>query len=122
VNQLISYLHFHASTAQSPPASAASTGLPAAANTGVVGPIKDVSFSAADAQDKVTVTFPAGNASPGDFSDLLIGETRVDPSQLVKVGDGYSFQINKDAYANGSDLRAISKSGASAQQVMGLFK
>jgi hypothetical protein len=119
MNQIIAYLRYQsaAASAPTPPPSQ-----PAAAGAGIAGALKDVAFSAVDAEDKVTVTFPAQHVNPSDFSDLLVGNTRIDPSALVKVAGGYSFKIDKDAYTAGMDVRAVSKGGASALQVVALFK
>ena len=119
VNQIIAYLRYQSAA---PSAPGPTPSQPAAGGAGIAGALKDVAFSAVDAEDKVTITFRAENVNPSDFSDILVGNTRIDPSELVKVDGGYSFKINKDAYTAGKDVRAVSKGGASAPRVMGLFK
>jgi len=121
VNQIITYLR-NQSAAAPPSSTPTAPPPPPSSGAGLVGTLKGVQFSAADAQDKVTVTFPAEAVNPGDFADILVGNTRVDPSELVKSDNGFSFKVNKEAITGGTDVRAVSKGGAAAQSVMTLFK
>jgi len=117
VNELVAYLR-HQSTASA----TAPVNTPGS-DTGIAGQLKDVVIGPADEGNKVTVTFPAGTAEHNDFADILIGNTRVDPGDLVKLEDGrFSFQVDKNVFTAGTGVRAVSKAGSSAQQIMRLFK
>lgn len=92
------------------------------ASPGVAGLLKGVEIALADDSDEVNITFPADKAQPSDFADFMVGNQRVDPADIVKTGDKFSFKINKADYVDGAQVRAVSNGGSSAQNVLALFK
>lgn len=89
---------------------------------GIAGALKDVEIAYAEGSDDMTFSFPADRAAPSDFADIMVGNQRIDPSDLVKDGDRFSFTINRNSYSDGMAVRAVSQGGTAAQQVLSLLQ
>jgi hypothetical protein len=114
VNDILTYIHRQQYLAANAANAATGANTGAAGSqftTGIIGVAKDTKFAAADANNNVEISFPAEAMQATDLTDILVGNTRIDPASLVKTATGYSFTVPQSALGD-KTVRLVAKAGA----------